>query len=210
VVRVEIAAGDTMMRSHMASRLVFVRISVGVAIALTMLFLPARAHAFVNAGVDVGLFKRSADPPNNLKPNLGYGLHGELDLLPLLKVGPYYLHYELSSDDSSLPRSADATFNTLGLRARIMLPLPVSFKPYLYVGAGYSWVNYKLSTGDLGGNFLEIPIGGGIAFQALPLLQLSLDAAYRPGTNFSGDAYNASVTKPTSGYSVTLGVSIDL
>jgi len=189
---------------------VVVQLAVGAAIALAMLCWPARAQAFVNAGVDVGLFKRSADPPNNLKPDVGYGLHGELDLLPLLKVGPYYLHYELSADDRSLPGAADATFNILGLRARLMLPLPVSFKPYLYAGAGYSWVNYKLFTGDLGGTFLELPIGGGIAFQALPLLQLSIDAAYRPATSFGGDAYNASVTKPTSGYSVTLGISLDL
>jgi opacity protein-like surface antigen len=126
-------------------------------------------------------------------------------------VGPYYLHYELSSGDRPLAGAADAVFNTLGLRARLMLPIPGSIKPYGYVGAGYTWVNYGLALGDRGGHFVEIPIGIGLAYQVLEVFQLSLDVAYRPGSAFGGSAFDSvGVTRPTSGYSVLLGAAIDL
>ena len=60
--------------------------------ALAGLAIPRRAHALVNIGPEGGLVERSADSPNNLKLGFGYGAHAELDLLPLLKMGPYYLH----------------------------------------------------------------------------------------------------------------------
>src|SRR5262249_17890557 len=122
---------------------------------------------------------------------------------------PYYLHYQLSADDRSLLGSGDANFNVLGLRARLTLPLPV-IKPYGYIGAGYTWVSYALPGRDLGGHFLEIPIGIGVAYSILPLLQGSLEVAYRPGSAFGGDAFDLGVSRPDSGFSVLLGIALDL
>jgi hypothetical protein len=182
-------------------------LAVHAAFALGIILSSRNAHAIVNAGIEVGAIKRSADAPYNLKLGVGYGLHAELDLLPLLKVGPYFLHYQLSRDDSSL---ADATFNTIGLRARLFLPIPIGPRPYAYVGAGYSSASYALPVGgDVSGHFVEIPLGIGIAFPILPLLQGSLDAAYRPAVGFGGDAYGL-ISKPESGYSVMLGIALDL
>jgi len=134
------------------------------------------------------------------------------------------MHYELSSADEgaraagvqfdSSIAGAGAVFNTLGLRARVMLPVPGSFKPYAYIGAGYTWVGYTYkfpSAGDQTGRFIEIPIGVGAAYEVLPLLQLSLDVAYRPGSSFGGAAYdNGLISKPSSGYSVLLGAAVNL
>jgi hypothetical protein len=194
-----------MNKTNIASRVSRVATLLGGhgAVVAALLLWTHPADAFINVGVEVGGFKRSADAPSNLKLGVGYGLHAELGLLPLITAGPYYVHYELSADN---PLGSDAIFNTLGLRARLMLPIPGSYKPYAYVGAGYAWVGY----GSLSGRFIEIPIGVGIAFEPLPLLQFSLDAAYRPGTSFGGDAFDRGVRTPDSGYSVTLGVALDL
>jgi hypothetical protein len=178
----------------------------------SVFFLPARADAFINAGAEGGIVKRSADSPNNLKLGLGYGLHGEIDLLPLLKLGPYYLHYELSSADRPAPGSADAVFNTLGLRARVTLPIPGSYKPYVYAGAGYTWVTYSPALGDRTGHFFETPIGAGLAYEVIEIFQLSLDVAYRPGVAFGGDAFSglAPANQPSGGWSLMLGAALNL
>jgi hypothetical protein len=198
-----------MHRTRIVSYLVF---------ALALLFLPKRAEALINVGAEGGLVKRSADSPNNLKLGLGYGAHGEVDLLPLIKFGPYYMHYELSSADSPAFGSADAVFNTLGLRARLMLPIPGSYKPYAFAGVGYSWVSYTFTfVGQLDpgfadnhvtGHFFETPLGAGIAYEVIEIFQLSLDAAYRPAFGFGGNAFG-SVTQPTSGWSLMLGAALN-
>jgi hypothetical protein len=208
-----------MIRNHPASRRaarILVSSFASVAIGLALLVWTERADAFVNVGAEVGAVKRSADAPGDLKLGLGFGLHAEVGLLPFINLGPYFLHYQLASDSFD---NVDAAFNTLGLRARLVLPLPVQYKPYVFVGAGYAWVNYHSSatvgnvafSADTSGHFIETPIGVGIAVGALPLLQFSLDVAYRPGLSFGGEAYDtAGIPKPNSGFSVMLGVALDL
>src|SRR6185295_1803460 len=151
------------------------------AFLLVVLFAPSSVQAMINVGAEGGNVKRSADPPQNFKVGLGYGVHGELDMLPLLKVGPYYLHYELGSADKLALGSADGAFNVLGLRARFTLPIPGSYKPYAFAGAGYTWVNYTFTNTASGqesaaGHFFETPIGVGIAYEVVEIFQLSLDA----------------------------------
>ena len=185
------------------------------AVSLAFAVTPRRCEALINVGAEGGLVKRSADSPNNLKLGVGYGLHGELSMIPLLKVGPYYLHSELSSSDSPAPGAADAAFNTLGLRARIILPVPGSYKPFVYAGLGYTWVNYTPVGPSLfssqPGHFFETPLGGGIAYEVIEVFQLSLDVAYRPGFSFGGDAFDVVHFKqPTSGWSLMLGAALDL
>jgi opacity protein-like surface antigen len=189
-------------------------VAFGVSLSIALL-TPRRSEAFLNVGAEGGLVKRSADSPNNLKLGLGYGLHGELDMIPLLKVGPYYLHSELSSADSPALGAADAAFNTLGLRARLILPVPGSYKPYAYAGLGYTWVGYTpvgASTFPAqSGHFFETPLGVGIAYEVLAIFQLSLDVAYRPGFSFGGDAFDTlRVKQPASGWSLMLGAALDL
>jgi opacity protein-like surface antigen len=188
-----------------------------IVVALAFLLAPKRANAMINFGAEGGIVKRSADSPNNLKVGLGYGAHGEIDLFPLLKLGPYYLHYELGSADKPAIGAADAAFNVLGLRARLTLPIPGSIKPYAFAGAGYTWVNYTLvapaagQADSFGGHFFETPLGVGIAYEVVEIFQLSLDAAYRPGFGFGGDAYAGSSSgTPSSGWSILLGAALNL
>jgi opacity protein-like surface antigen len=184
--------------------------------ALVFVFAPSRAEAMINVGAEGGIAKRSADPPNNLKIGLAYGVHGELDMFPLLKVGPYYLHYELGSADKPDLGAADAAFNVFGLRARLTLPIPGSYKPYAFAGIGYSFVNYTLvapppgASDSVGGHFFETPLGVGIAYEVVEIFQLSLDAAYRPAFGFGGDAYAGGGGGPSSGWSVMLGAALNL
>jgi hypothetical protein len=187
-----------------------------VSLAFGTSLVAKRADATINVGAEAGLVKRTADWPDNLKLGVGLGLHGELDLIPLLKIGPYYLHYQLSASDDS-PFPYDAVFNTLGLRARLVVPIPGSYKPYAYAGAGYSWVSFN-PTGPAAvvlptssGHFIETPLGVGIAYTVIEIFQLSLDAAYRPGFSFGGDAYDRpGVEQLKSGWSLLLGAALSL
>ena len=184
-------------------------------LALLALALPKRAEAMINVGAEGGLVKRTQDPPGNLKLGIGYGVHGELDLIPLLKLGPYYLHYELGAADSSLLGSASAAFNAFGLRARFTLPIPGSYKPYAFAGLGYTLVNFTATgplaaQGSVGGHFFETPIGVGLAYEVVEIFQLSLDAALRPGFGFGGDAFGTGSSGPASGWSVLLGAALNL
>jgi opacity protein-like surface antigen len=183
-----------------------------VSVALAVLAVPQTAAAFLNVGAEGGVVKRSADSPNNLKLGVGYGLHGELSLLPLIKFGPYYLHYELSSADRPALAASDAVFNTFGLRARLTLPIPGGVQPYGYVGAGYTWVNYAPALGDQRGHFIETPLGVGLAHDFVEIFQLSLDFAWRPGFGFGGDAYDGvlQASRPSSGWSLMLGLALNL
>jgi hypothetical protein len=165
------------------------------------------ADATVNAGIEAGIAKRIADDPGNLSLGFGWQLHAEGTVLPpILNLGPYYTHYQL---DSSTGAFDNAVFNIAGLRARAFIPIPGPIKPYGYVGAGYSWVSYHGRLIDVGGHFLETPIGAGVSYDCIPILQLSLDAAYRPGMAFGGDAYGP-MTNPSGGYTVLFGAAINL
>jgi len=178
--------------------------------ALVALAIPRRAHALINIGPEGGLVKRTADSPGNLKLGFGYGAHAELDMVPLLKVGPYYLHSALSAAEDPTG-DGTGTFNTLGLRARLLLPIPGSMKPYAFVGAGYTWVNYSAGPFESKGHFLETPTGVGVANEVAEIFHLSLDFAYRPGLAFGGDAYDVSnATHPSSGWSLLLGFALNL
>lgn len=197
---------------------------------LGLLAMPREACASIlNAGAEAGAITRTADDPDNLKWGFGWGVHGELGLLPLLNIGPYYMHYELAPTGGSSTTTEDAIFNTLGLRMRLLVPVPgSSWKPYAYLGAGYAWVTYPsvplASTlaqparapaglsGNTSGHFFEIPIGLGVAYEFATVFHVSADVAYRPGKWFGGAVYDDAPTRnqPSSGWSVLLGAALDL
>jgi hypothetical protein len=169
------------------------------------------AHALLNAGIELGAVKRTADAPDNLKLGFGYGAHAELSLLPALNIGVYYLRSTNSMADASLGNSADATFNTLGLRARLILPLPGDTKPYAFMGFGSTWTKYSAAGVDTSGHSWEIPIGLGVLHKLNDIFQISLEAAYRPSTKFTGDAYEkVNMSHPSSGWSALVGFALDL
>jgi opacity protein-like surface antigen len=181
--------------------------------AAIVLLAPRRACALVGAGVEGGLIKRSASEPGNLKLGFAWGAHADVSLIPLLAIGPYYMHYSLTGADKPNLLAGDAVFNVLGLRARLTLPIPGSTKPYAFVGLGYTWDNYTNDFElDRSGHFFETPLGVGIAHEALEIIRFSLDFALRPGFGFGGSVYDdePTVQKPTGGWSLMLGFGLNL
>jgi hypothetical protein len=184
--------------------------------ALLLTVSPQSAEAGVNLGAGIGVAKRTADAPVNLKTGLMFQLHAELGLLPFLNVGPYYAHYQLGMSDVA---DASTAFNMLGLRARFILPTG-DLHPYAYVGAGYAAASYSSPSVTAGaitvpeqkltGHFFETPVGIGLAYDVLPLLQLFVEGAYRPAMGFGGDAFPDTGPRPTSGYSALIGAAINL
>jgi hypothetical protein len=202
-----------MKHPRSASRLAVTLLLPAAAAALVLL-LPRGADAAINAGADIGIAKRSADDPANLKMGFAFQLHAEMGLLPFLNVGPYYTHYQLGMSSVD---GASAAFNVIGLRVRAILPIPGSFKPFAYVGAGYTAVSYGMPAIGVtpetsrSGHFLETPIGIGLAYEVIPILHLSLEGAYRPGLMFGGDAFpDGQGGRPTSGWSAMIGAAINL
>jgi len=127
--------------------------------------------------------------------------------LPLIKVGPI-LHYELSSGQPHAAAFRDAS-SYIGLRARLMLPYPAASSP---TGTS-NWLHRRETTafhGDLGGHFLEIPIGIGLAYQMLELFRCPLTWRTVPLRPSAGSAFDFGVNQPNSGYSALIGVALDL
>ena len=191
-------------------------------------FLCPRPASALNGGVEAGVVKRNADDPHNFKLGFGWGAHLEVSLLPILNLGPYYLHYELAPSGPGSSATHDGTFDTVGLRARVFIPIPDSnWRPYAYAVIGHTWVQYPsfevafdvnnpaMRTGGFEarrGRFWEVPVGIGVAYEVIRILHLSADVAVRPGMSFGGDAYELTppYSEPKWGYSVLLGAAIDL
>jgi len=199
---------------------------VASGIAAAFLFGSAgEAQAQIRAGVEGGMAYRSSDP--KLDPGMAAGAHAEIKLVPMLSIGPYFLWYSLNPKDS-VAGVANTAFHTWGGRVRFTLPLPgSSFRPFAYAGLGRTGVSYpgEFATqaaytaspiaADITkreGWFLEVPIGLGLGYQILRVVQLSADFALRPGFSFKGEAYEGdkAYDKPTMGLSFLLGAAIDI
>jgi Outer membrane protein beta-barrel domain len=181
--------------------------------------VPRRADAVITVGADAGIVKQTADSPSNLKAGFGFGAHIEAYPVPVLAIGPYFLHYSLSSADWPAPNSVDATFNTLGVRARFILPIPGRFKPYAHAGLGYAIVDYNWPPAPDSGYYVDAPLGVGVAYEVVEIFQLSLDVSYRVALTHGGNPFDivtgneggsGYVNSPTGGWSLLLGASFNL
>jgi hypothetical protein len=181
-----------------------------IAVAVAVSAVPRSATALFDAGAQLGIVERSASAPSGLKIGVGFGWHGDVDLLPLVKLGPYLLHYDLSANGGPDPRGADASFNALGLRTSARVPITARFRSQLAVGLGYTSVRY-LAPVLRSGRFWECPIALGIGYEAGDRVDLSLDVAYRPGFAFGGRAFDVdpAVAHPSTGWSLLLGATVN-
>jgi hypothetical protein len=191
-------------------------LSIAAVTALLLTVSARTADAGLNFGAGFGAAKRDGPVVANLDVGLAFHLHAEVGVLPFLNVGPYYTHYRLGISDFAF--GSAALFNTIGLRARAILPTG-DVHPYAYVGAGYTAASYSWPSVTYGGltvpernasgHFFEIPIGIGLAYDVAPLFQVFAEAAYRPGVGFAGNAYPDDA-RPTRGYSFLVGAAINL
>jgi hypothetical protein len=211
-------APETFVIAHSAVRFTIIGIMkqwIFLAVALGGATVASRASALGNVGIDVGLAQRGIDFNNKLPPVFAFGAHAEVDLGSLFRVGPYFLHYELPSDHDvhlSPPGFSDlwyekGTFNTVGVRARFVLPIPGPLKPQASLGLGRAWVTHHLGTSfTTSHGLVEVPVSVGATYEVNDLLLVSLDAAYRPAVlyvNMDDDGENASF-----GTSLLVGVSL--
>jgi hypothetical protein len=183
-------------------------VSTAAAVAVTA---PARsASALLDAGADFGIVGRSASAPSDLKPGLGFGWHGDVDLFPLVKAGLYVLHYELAAKNGPDPLAADASFNAMGLRTRLRVPITARMRTHAVFGLGYTFVRYLAPVGR-SGRFWECPIALGLGYEVSYPVDVSLDVAYRPGFAFAGGAFDAApaLSHPASGWSLLAGVTVN-
>jgi opacity protein-like surface antigen len=182
--------------------------------AATILICVASAHnakAVLNAGVEAGVVKRTASAPNNLNVGFAYGAHAELTIESTFALGAYYLHSNNSMTDTPSNVDASARFETLGIRGRLILPMPGNTKPYGLVGLGHNWITYR-ATGvpDIKGESWEAPLGFGIAQQLLRIFQLTVEVAYRPSFSFGGQAFgDVGIRHPNDGWSLLAGAALD-
>lgn len=187
------------------------RLSRAAALAATAIAvaLTRPAAALLSAGAQAGIAGRSAAAPNGLNVGPAFGMYGDVDLIPLVRVGPYFLHYDLSASDRPDPFAADASFNALGLRARLRVPFTARARAFGSVGLGYTFVHYA-APWDRSGHFWECPLGLGVSYEAIDILELSVEGAYRPGFAFGGAAFGEqpAIVSPGAGYSVLLGATL--
>ncbi len=188
-----------------ASRLAVV---VG-ALAGATLAAPRSASAAINVGGELGIAGRSEHDPG-----FAFGGHAEISVLPFIRVGAYYLHYELGPDEV-------ASFNAFGARARAMVPIPgTSLLPFLSAGFGPTFARYAerpmapagggaLFTAGGGGYFFEVPVGAGLAYQLATIVHVSGEIGFRPAFGFGGAAFEHLPSTPM-GWTFLAGVALDL
>jgi hypothetical protein len=184
------------------------------ALAAVNLAMSRRAEALNHVGIEGGVSQRTVGWVEPVLTGWALGVYAETDLSPLFRLGPYYLHYELPSNDRFIyfPDEAghfrSGALNALGLRLRFMLPVPGPFMPYAFAGLGNTWLIYRLSaTHKTTGHFVEAPIGIGVALRVIDAVFISLDAAYRPAIAFGGEEFSGDGAQASFGSSFLLAGS---
>ena len=185
-----------------------VRARIGVALTAALALGSAEARADVNAGVWGGVGQRISETPS-LAPGVALGAHGEISLVPFVRIGVQYLFEAVDP----IEPEGDATFvHAFGPRVRGMLPIPgTDFLPFLELGFGVAIAQYDAATGA----FLEVPIGLGIAWELEALVQIALAGHARPsfagfGAAYSDDPDDPDLGVPVFGWDASLGVALEL
>ena len=163
----------------------------------------------VNSGIEAGVVKRTTSSPNDLDMGFGYGAHIEVGPIPELNFGIYFLQ---SINSESNDSSTSVLFNTLGLRTKLVLPLPGNVKAYGFAGVGTTWSKYRTTyVPTMSGHSWEAPIGLGVGRGVFELFQFYVEGAYRPSFSFGGTAYTtAQLPHPSGGLSAVIGFAFDI
>ncbi len=185
-----------------------------IALATTCLGVTATetkaSAAFFEAGGEAGALQRSlAD--TRYKPDFAWQVHAEIAFIPsILMVGPYFgmqtATPEIPSTSASAPKSVD--FRWVGARAKVRLPLGGPIVPYGLIGVGWVHGNFpdqvvplcatvagqQLCAGqqtlpNATANFVEIPVGVGLAIQLADEIALTFEGDWRPTVGYKNDAY---------------------
>jgi opacity protein-like surface antigen len=177
--------------------------------AIAMLGGEHRAEAsFIDAGIEAGVAKRSL-AGTDYKAGFAWQLHAELALLPpILMVGPFVTFANAKTDnaDGSVP------FRTIGLRAKLKIPIPGGFKPYGVAGIGWTHADFadvkvcgNFTVSGVGtantcqnfpnanANFVEMILGAGFMIDIAGPLAFTAEFNWRPATGYKNDEYQKTV-----------------
>ncbi len=167
--------------------------------------------SFIDIGVQAGVMGRKLSD-TTYKPGFNFQLHADLALIPpILMLGVYANGIPAGGKLTPEPKAGgtaqSVSFRTIGLRAKIKIPIPGAFTPYFIAGAGA--VNGDFPDQDLevcttvagvagctkrtvphaNKWFAEFVLGGGLMIEIAGPLVLTLEGAYRPTTGYSNDDY---------------------
>jgi Outer membrane protein beta-barrel domain len=194
------------------------RFTAAAAVLVAAMISSRSARADINLGAEAGVADRASNVPG-LDPGLAFGGHAEFSLLPFIRLGAYFLHYRLSTEDA---RDDLAYFNAFGPRLRLIVPIPgTDLLPYAQAGIGFTVASYPgLQTADVSttvdersGYFFEVPVGLGLAYEIASILHISADFTFRPAFGHFGDAFDESLREPNDahvvGWSVLGGLALD-
>ncbi len=190
-----------------------------VAAAATVTDERSASASFIDAGIEAGVQKRSLSD-TNFKAGFAWQLHAELALLPpILMLGPYAT-FAKATPDVAIDGLPGVSFTTVGLRAKLKIPIPGGFKPYAVAGMGYvrgSFPDYSASVcvpgttncatralPNANANFVEFVLGAGFQVDLAGPLALTAEFNWRPTTGYHNDDYQRSLAgAQTSGSAAT-------
>ncbi len=178
--------------------------------------------AFLEIGGDAGILRRNlAD--TQYKADFAWQLHAEIAFIPsILMVGPYFGMQTAQPEIPSANTPNTVKFMDAGVRAKVRLPLFGPLVPYGVVGVGLVHGNFPdqtvpLCTSYAGqtacagsttvpnatANFVEIPVGLGLAIQLADELALNLEGDWRPTIGYKNDAYETALANAQNTGSTT-------
>lgn len=189
-------------------------VAVATALGGAMATEHEASAAFFEVGGEAGVLQRSlAD--TRYKPDFAWQVHAEIAFIPsILMVGPYFGMQTAVPEipNATSPRSVD--FRSMGARAKVRLPLGGPIIPYGLIGVGWVHGNFPdqqvpLCTTVSGqqvcagqttmpsatANFVEIPVGVGLAFQLADEVALTIEGDWRPTVGYKNDAYEQAIAK---------------
>jgi opacity protein-like surface antigen len=175
-----------------------------------------RAEAsFIDAGIEAGIAKRSLGG-TDYKTAFAWQLHAELALIPpILMVGPFVTFSSAKPDAAGDP--AAVPFRTIGLRAKLKIPIPGGFKPYAVAGIGWTHSNFEdvkvcgtftyngvtanqcQNFPNANANFVEMVLGAGFMIDIAGPLAFTAEFNWRPATGYKNDEYQKAADQAANG-----------
>jgi opacity protein-like surface antigen len=176
--------------------------------------LPTARASILDFSVSGGVSRRSLST-TDYSPSPVVQASMEVGIVPsIFYLGPYFNFTQatpklLLASDSASP--SGSKFYGVGLRARIVIPLPDPVAPYFLAGAGLVHANFpnqilSLCTPDVGtvaarcaavelpnasANFVELTLGGGLRFDLTAHLRLFLEVAWQPTFGYQNDTWES-------------------
>ena len=196
------------MHRSLGKKIALVSTLAGAALVATLGGEHRARASFIDAGIEAGVAKRSL-AGTDYKTGFAWQLHAELALIPpILMIGPFVTFANAKNESGA---DGSAAFRTIGLRAKLKIPIPGGFKPYGVAGIGWSHADFAdvqvCGNVDINGvaasgcrsfpnanaNFVEMILGAGFMLDIAGPLAFTAEFDWRPATGYKNDEYQKAV-----------------